>query len=213
MSVKRTVVCFGDSNTYGTPPMPDLDFWGRFGPDARWPGVMAADLGPDWVLIEEALPGRTTVHDDPIEGRHRNGLSALPMVLGSHRPIDLVIVKLGTNDLKPRFAVTPEDIALSVGVLVDTVRASVAGPAGAPAVLVVAPAPILEAGCLAGLFRGGAEKSRHFPTVFGEVARRQGVPLLDAGALIGSDPLDGVHLSEAAHATLGHAVAEAVRRL
>ena len=208
MSAQRTLVCFGDSNTYGTPPMPERDVWGRFGPDTRWPGVMAAHRGSGWQVVEEALPGRPTGHDDPIEGRDRNGLTALPIVLGSNRPIDLVVVKLGTNDLKARFAVTPEDIADSVGVLVTAIRGSVAGPAGAPAVLVVVPAPILEAG-----FRGGAEKSQAFGTCYAAMGRRFGVPLVDAGTLIASDPLDGVHLTEAAHATLGHAVAEAVRRL
>ena len=126
----KTVVCFGDSNSYGTLPMPDLDFWGRFGPGERWPGVMAASLGDGWTVIEEALPGRTTVHDDPIEGLYKNGLKYLPVILESHRPIDLVVVMLGTNDLKSRFAVTPEDIANSMGLLVKAIQASPAGPRG-----------------------------------------------------------------------------------
>ena len=77
---RRPIVCFGDSNTYGTPGMPDPDFWGRYGPDERWPGVMRQALGPAITVIEEGLPGRTTVHDDPIEGADKNGLKALPMV-------------------------------------------------------------------------------------------------------------------------------------
>jgi lysophospholipase L1-like esterase len=207
----RTVVCFGDSNTYGTPGMPDPDFWGRFGSDERWPGVMRQALGPDYAVIEEGLPGRTTLHDDPIEGADKNGLKALPMILGSHRPIDLLIIKLGTNDLKARFAVTPEDIAASVGVLVQTARAGQAGVAGRPpAILVIVPAPILEVGFMAGLFRGGAEKSRQFARCYAAVTARLDVPMLDAGALIESDPLDGIHLGKAQHALLGRAVADRV---
>lgn len=207
----RVVVCFGDSNSYGTPAMPDLDAWDRFAPALRWPGVMGAALGPGWRVIEEALPGRTTVHDDPIEGQDKNGLAALPIVLGSHRPIDLLIIMLGTNDLKARFAVTPEDIAASVERLVRTVRASAAGPDGrAPAVMVVAPVPILEAGCLAGLFRGGAAKSRELGRCYRAMADRLGVLLLDAAPLASVDPLDGVHLTAEAHAAIGHAVAQAI---
>ena len=204
----RTIVVFGDSNSYGTPPMPDPDFWGRYEPDERWPGVMRAALGPGYTVIEEALPGRTTVHDDPIEGKDRNGLSALTVVLGSHRPIDLLVIKLGTNDLKARFAVTAADIANSVGVLVRTVRASQAGPnSQAPKVLVIAPAPILEVGFMTGLFQGGAEKSKQFGRCFAETMRRLDVPLVDAGTLIASDPLDGIHLAQDQHAILGRAVA------
>ena len=212
-----TVVVFGDSNSYGTPAMTGLDDWGRFAPGERWPGVMLAHLvdhdriEPGVVLVEECLPGRTTVHDDPIGGRHKNGLGALPVVLESHRPIDILIVMLGTNDLKARFSVTPEDIARSVEVLVTAVRASQAGPGGTPPkVLVIVPPVILETGCLAGEFRGGAEKSAGLGACFAQMAERIGVPLIDAGSLITSDPLDGIHLARDQHAALGRAAAQAV---
>lgn len=210
----KSIVCFGDSNTYGTPGMPDPDFWGRFGPDERWPGVLRQALGAGYAVIEEGLPGRTTVHDDPIEGADKNGLKALPMVLGSHRPIDLLVVKLGTNDLKARFAVTPEDIAASVAVLVRTALASPAGPDGrGPRILVVAPAPIAEVGFMAGLFKGGAEKSRAFGRCYATAMGRLGVPLLDAGTLITCDPLDGIHLAKDQHRILGEAVARRAAEL
>ncbi len=215
-----TIVVFGDSNSYGTPAMVDFDAWGRFAPGERWPGVMLAGLvdhdrlGSDIVLIEECLPGRTTVHDDPIGGRHKNGLGALPVVLESHRPIDVVIVMLGTNDLKARFAVTPEDIARSVEVLVKAVRASQAGPGGtAPKVLVIVPPVIVETGCLAGEFRGGAAKSARLGVCFTEMTARIGVPVFDSGSVIVADPIDGIHLACDQHAVLGRAVAKAVQAL
>lgn len=205
----KSIVCFGDSNTYGTPGMPNPTSWGRFGRDERWPGVMSLALGAGFEIIEEGLPGRTTVHDDPIEGADKNGLKALPMVLGSHRPIDLLVICLGTNDLKARFAVTADDIAASVGLLVQTAQASQAGPDGhPPKILVIVPAPILEVGCLAGHFRGGADTSMSFGRCFAAVTQQLGVTLLDAGTLIASDPLDGIHLAKEAHAILGRAVAE-----
>src|SRR5215212_776966 len=107
---ERVLVCFGDSNTHGSPPWtgePEP----RYGPEVRWPGVLAAALGPSWRVHEEGLPGRTTVHPDPVEGGHLSGLAALPMVLGTHSPIDVLVIILGTNDLKARFAVGPADIA------------------------------------------------------------------------------------------------------
>src|SRR6478672_6863809 len=56
----KTIVCFGDSNTYGTPPLTDLEDSRRFDPKIRWPGVMGDTLGPQWRVVEEGLPGRTT---------------------------------------------------------------------------------------------------------------------------------------------------------
>jgi lysophospholipase L1-like esterase len=210
----RTLLCYGDSNTHGTPPMPDLDASGRFGPTERWPGVMAARLWQAWQVIEEGHPGRTTVHDDPLEGAWKNGMSVLPAILESHCPIDAVILKLGTNDLKRRFSVTANDIARSTEKLALAIRASVAGPGGsAPAVLMVAPPPILETGCLAAMFEGGAAKSARFGAEYAAAAAHAGVAFFDAGTVIAVDPVDGIHYSAAAHAALGAALAREVNRL
>ncbi|MBL9072343.1 SGNH/GDSL hydrolase family protein [Tabrizicola sp.] len=207
----RTVLLFGDSNTHGTMPMPDLDFDGRFDRGERWAGRLARLL-PDWEVIAEGHPGRTTVHDDPVEGAHRNGLTVLPALLESHRPLDLVLIMLGTNDLKQRFSVNACDIALSLERLVRVIRASEAGPdGGAPEVLLVAPPPILEVGCLAGMFAGGAAKSRGLAAETRSAARRLDVPFLDAGEVVAVSPVDGIHYDSEANPALAEAFAAAIR--
>lgn len=209
---RRILLAFGDSNTHGTMPMAAFGEIARLGRDVRWTGHMARGLDPAWEVIEEGQPGRTTVHDDPVEGPHRNGLSLLPALLESHRPIDLVLVMLGTNDLKARFSVTPTDIALSLEKLVAVIRASAAGPGGrAPAVLLVAPPPIAETGCLAGIFTGGTAKSRDLGAAVGAAARRAGVAFVDAAAHVAVSPIDGIHYEAEGHARLGAALAAAVR--
>ncbi len=210
----RTLLCFGDSNTHGTAAMAHLDDDRRFGRGERWPGVMQQVLGADWNVIEEGHPGRTTVHSDPIEGAHKSGIAILPALLESHRPLDLVIVKLGTNDLKARFAVTADDIALSLGKLADMIGMSGAGPGGAaPALLIVSPPTILEQGCLAGMFAGGQAKSMAMGAAIRAEAARKGAEFLDAESVIAVDPLDGIHYDAAAHAALGRALAAEVQRL
>ncbi len=207
----RTVLCYGDSNTHGACPMSDLQDVRRLGRSERWPGRMASALGSDWQVIEEGHPGRTTVHSDPIEGAHKNGLAVLPAILETHRPIDCVVLMLGTNDLKARFSVTPLDIALAVENLVRTVGQSGAGPGGgSPATLLIAPPPIRETGWLAGMFLGGEAKSRQLATHYAEVAARNATGFLDAGSVIAPDPDEGIHIDAAAHEKLGPAVAEAL---
>jgi len=209
---QRTILCYGDSNTHGTMPMESLDVMGRFGRADRWPGVLAAALGAGFHIIEEGLPGRTTVHPDPVAGVYKNGLAVLPAVLESHAPIDLVVLMLGTNDLKHRFQLPPVEIAESAAQLVLTIRHSEAGPEGrAPDVLLVCPPPVLEAGCLEEIFEGGADKSRRLAGFYAAIAARLGVGFLDAGKIIVSSPLDGVHFDADQHAKLGRAVADAVR--
>jgi lysophospholipase L1-like esterase len=206
----RTILCYGDSNTHGTMPMPDLGSMGRYGRQTRWPGQLAALL-PDWQVIEEGLPGRTTVHDDPIEGAHRNGLAVLPASLESHRPIDVVILMLGTNDLKQRFSVNALDIALSLEKLVLAIRGSGCGPDGAaPGVILVAPPPILEVQDLGVMFAGGQAKSHDLGPRLAALARALEVPFVDAGSLIGVSGIDGIHYDEPAMAALAQAFAQAV---
>ncbi len=207
----RTLLLFGDSNTHGTMPMPDLDFEGRFSREERWAGRLAKLLS-DWEVIAEGHPGRTTLHDDPIEGPHRNGLTVLPALLESHRPVDVVLVMLGTNDLKHRFSVNAPDIGLSLERLVRMIQASGAGPGGgAPGVLLVAPPPVVEIGCLAGMFAGGAAKSRGLAKEVQAAAQRTGVPFLDAGRLVKVSPIDGIHYDADANPVLAEAFATAIR--
>lgn len=208
----RSVLCFGDSNTHGTPPVPHLGASGRYDRQTRWPAVMAGHLGADWHVVEEGHPGRTTVHDDPIEGAHRNGIAVLPSMLESHKPIDVVILMLGTNDLKSRFSVNPTDIALSLERLIGVIRSFACGPNTTnPGILLVAPPPIIEVGCLAEMFEGGQAKSHGLAASIAAAAARAKVSFLDAGAYIAVSPIDGIHYDELAHSTLALVLAQAIR--
>jgi lysophospholipase L1-like esterase len=210
----RTVLCFGDSNTHGTRAMRDLSDRRRFGPALRWPSVMAAILGEGFEVIAEGHPGRNAVFDDPVEGEHKNGLRILPALLEGHRPLDLVIVMLGTNDLKARFSVPASDIALGLERLVAAIRQSDAGPErAAPNVLLVAPVPVEEVGFLGDMFAGGAAKARALPPLLADVAARQNVGFVNLAPLAQVDPVDGIHLSARAQAIIGAAMAEAVQRM
>ena len=209
----RTILCFGDSNTHGTMPMASLDGSGRFGHTARWPSVMGRVLGSGYEVIAEGHPGRTTVHDDPMEGEYRSGIRVLPALLESHKPLDLVILKLGTNDLKNCFHVSPADIAFCLDRLVRMIQGFDAGRDGAPRVIVVAPPPILEVGCLAEMFAGGAVKSQGLAPAIRGMTERMGVGFFDAGAVIAVSAVDGIHYEAEAQVALGLAMAAAVKEV
>lgn len=209
-----TILCFGDSNTHGTMPMHGRDDGRRFGPDERWPGVLRRELGAGFTVIEEGLPGRTTLHDDPIEGVHKNGLWYLRACLESHRPFDIMTLMLGTNDLKSRFAVQPLDIAESIGVLLDVIAKSDAGlNNAAPRVLLIAPPPLASLSFLGDMFHGGSEKSEGLGAAYRPEAEKYGAAFLDAGTIIRTSDIDGVHFEVGEHAKLGKAVAGAIRAM
>ena len=107
---ERRILVFGDSNTYGYDPERD----GRYGETERYPCRIQALLGPGWTVIEEGLPGRTAVFDDPVtEGLC--GLSYLTPCMMSHAPLDTLVVMLGTNDTKERFGCNAYLIAQGIG--------------------------------------------------------------------------------------------------
>jgi len=205
----KTILCFGDSNTWGWNPVRQ----DRFARNVRWPGVLRSELGPEYLVIEEGLNGRTTVWDDPIEG-FKCGKDYLIPCLDTHAPIDLVIVLLGTNDLKMRFSVSAYDIANSAGVLVEVVQRSVTGPEGqAPQVLLLAPPPLARLSEFAEMFTGATEKALRFSHHFRRVADEYGCQLLDCSQVIISSDIDGIHLEAEEHAKLGRAVANRVKAL
>jgi len=200
----KTILCYGDSNTWGFDPSTGT----RYPLSLRWPSVLADRLGSDYLVIPEGLNGRTTVWDDPIE-LFKNGATYLPPCLESHKPLDLVIIMLGTNDPKRRFSLGAADIAAGACRLASIVLKSETGPEGsAPAVLLVAPPPILETGSTSSIFQGGAEKSAALASEFERLAGQKGIAVFNAGDRIRSSPLDGIHLTHEGHSTLGSAIAK-----
>lgn len=201
--MKKRIVCFGDSNTWGY----NAATKGRFGEDVRWTGVMQAALGEGYTVIEEGQNGRTTVWDDPIE-QHKNGFSYLMPMMESHKPFDLIIIMLGANDLKCRFSVTARDIAKSAALLTQTAMRSDCGPGGgAPQALLVTPIPIgdgimstwfgemFEADCVS--------RSHGFGRWFAQFAQEIGCHSLNAADFAQADPTDCLHISPKGHRALG----------
>lgn len=205
----KTILCYGDSNTWGYEPATAT----RYAPHVRWPGVLKKELGLGYAVIEEGLNGRTTVWDDPIEG-FKNGKSYLIPCLESHKPIDLVIIMLGTNDLKVRFSLPAADIAKGAGVLVDIVQHSTTGHRDqAPPVLLLAPPPTTtpQERWLESL-GDAAERSQKFGVHFAAIAEEKGCRFFDTANVIRSSPVDGVHLEASEHRKLGKAIAGIILR-
>jgi len=203
----RTVLCYGDSNTWGYLPGEEGK---RLGYDERWPGVLRARLGGGTNVLEEGLSGRTSAYDaphDPI----LNGLTFLPVCLATHAPIDDVVVLLGTNDLFLPGALTAHFAAQGVGLLVDRIMAGTAGPDDtAPRVLAVVPPPYGPLGEDEAWSPHGREESERFSEAYARMAAERGCDLLDLRGVVESSPVDGIHFDAAGHRAIGEAVASAL---
>ncbi len=205
-----TILCYGDSNTWGAPPgLPDQDL-PRYPREKRWPGVMAEQLGNDYDVVENGLSGRTTCYADPVQGAWLNGLDHLPVSLLTHMPLDLVILMLGTNDLKSRFNADARTIANNVGTLVETTRVHCGE---ALPILVVCPPQARDVTLPRSPFSGAEARSEALPREFARMAQEKEVAWLDAGEFIVSSDVDGIHLEANAHRLLGEVIADKVHTL
>ena len=218
----KRVLVFGDSNSWGWVPKEGVIPSERYPEDQRWPSVTQAALGDGYEVVVDALSGRTTDVADPsfpqLDGAGLDGDAYLPAAIAAHLPLDLVVVMLGTNDTKAMFRRSPFRIALGAGMLVDAVQRSGDMFGGgwytypAPKVLLVCPPPLGQLrGILAEVFAGGEERSRGMPAAYRQIAEAAGASFFDAGTVIRTDGVDGVHFTAETQRKLGEAMAGQVR--
>ena len=210
----RRVLCFGDSLTWGWVAVSEGSPTTRFPYRERWTGVMAAKLGSGYEVIEEGLSARTTSIDDPVDPR-LNGSAYLPSALASHLPLDLVIIMLGTNDTKSYYHRTPYEVAVGMSKLVAQVLTSAGGVGTvypAPKALVVAPPPLaaLPDPWFQGMFEGGREKTAELATQYKALANFMKTEFFDAGSVMSTEGVDGIHFTARNNADLGTALAAKV---
>ena len=209
-----TLLCFGDSNTHGSPPiLVRGEAYRRHDAATRWPRVAAGQL-PGWEVIEEGLPGRTAQFPDPMMGAHMDGREGIKVALQSHGPLDAMTIMLGTNDAKTRFGATPEVVAAGIAGLLDIAMGDeMQARHGGFRVLLICPPPVLEQGPIVSEFTGARAVSLKLPRLYAALAEARGAAFLDAGQVIEVSPRDGIHLEAEAHRALGEAVARVVAGL
>ena len=217
MSEPASILCYGDSLTWGWVPTPEGAPTTRYRYRDRWTGVMASHLGNGYHVIEEGLSARTTSADDPNDPR-LNGSAYLPSAIASHLPLDLVILMLGTNDAKSFFNRTPYDIAYGMSLLVGQVLGGAGGVGTvypAPKVLVVAPPPLANVpnAFLNGMFGGAHEKSAALGQQYKDMCEFMKVDFLNAAEVISTDGCDGIHFTVENNHALGKVIAEKVQSL
>lgn len=214
MAVKR-ILCYGDSNTWGSTPGTGE----RIAEEKRWTGVCQRLLGDEYRILEEGLPGRTTVYEDPCHPL-MNGLTGLGYALSSQKPIDAVVLFLGTNDVK--FA-NAAGTANGIDTLLHRIlnadvfyRGSSPVFCGQPKILLVAPPLILpEIGQITpdSRFAGCSHHSSSFSRLYRQLAKAYGVDYLDAAAIVRPSEVDCLHLDEEAHSILGAAIARKLQEM
>lgn len=213
----KHVLCYGDSNTWGFIPGSGK----RYDEHTRWTGVLGDVLGSEWRAHEEGLNGRMTIFDSPFQTDvNKNGRSLFASVLDSQKPLDVLVICLGTNDLKCHPA---WHAVQGVGQLVSYAQhVDVLNPWGehvfrnGPKILVISPIAIGEDLVNRNInddLAGKHEESRKFPKLFADLCQGMGVDMLDAQTIAEPSLIDCIHMSPEGHRALGKAVAEKIAEM
>lgn len=218
----KRILCYGDSNVWGFDPATftkGVTYFLRYSEEVRWTMRLQRILGEKYTIIEEGLGGRTTLLDDPYEEQDLNGLKYLKPCLGSHTPIDMVILLLGTNDLRTRFNRSAFDIAYALERLIHVIKKSEAGIEGkAPQILLLCPVSLTEdlyKSCLKDVFDVPEviKICKKLPMLLKDVAERNHCYFLDCNEYVTLSDVDYVHFTSEGHAHLAEAIGEKITEI
>ena len=206
--MKKRVMCFGDSNTWGYTPITGA----RYPEDVRYTGVLQQALGADYRVVEEGLNGRTTAFPDLLR-KNRAGIEHMEPIILSQLPLDYLVFMLGTNDTKERYHAAPEEIGMGMENMIMEANNIFRGKESSCEIILTAPVPM----CLAdgddfSLTALSAEKSRKLAPVYREIAKLHGCHFLDLAEVTDAIGEDGVHLTPEAHRAIGEALAALILR-
>lgn len=208
----KHILAFGDSLTWGF----KAGTFTRHAFEDRWPNVLAAALVGKVRVIEEGQNGRMTVHDDPYVFENRSGGVALPIALSTHQPLDLVIIMLGTNDLKWEGRQRALDARLGMARLVEIIRTYVYKPGCAiPQILLMSPPHLgkTENEDFAGYFEHAIAESKNLGIQYAKLAGETNCHFFDAARVAEADPTDGVHLDAANTRAIGTGLVPVVKHI
>jgi len=211
--MQKTVLCYGDSNTYGYNPSNGL----RYPSDIRWTGRLQMLLGDGYRVIEEGCNGRTSVFEDPVEG-WKTGKEYLRPCLNSHKPVDIFILMLGSNDLKDVFHASAQDIANGVAELVKIIQEfTKEKQEKVSEIILISPAEVGEGITNSPFSESFSEdpvgRSREFPKLYRQVAETYGCRFVNAAEYVKASEEDSLHFTPESHIALAEALAEEVRKI
>ncbi|MBR3561429.1 MAG: lipolytic enzyme, G-D-S-L [Oscillospiraceae bacterium] len=211
--MKKHIVCLGDSNTHGycADPSDCADGGSRFNESERWTCLLQQALGEDCLVLEEGLGGRTTVFVDALH-ESMDAVGVAYPILMSHEPVDLLVIMLGTNDTKERFAANAAAIAVGMERLIQKCQCTPCWGEKGPNILIVCPPPLGAGFHDEVMGKGCVEKSVALPPYMKAVAERNGCAYFDAKDCE-MNPVDFTHLTKKGHAQLAEALAALVPTL
>lgn len=212
----KEILIYGDSLVYGKMPGSPK----RYSREKNFIGVLERELGREYKIIDEGLRARTLGGENGFFPE-RNGLSQFGPILGSHLPIDLVCIFLGTNDCNKadfkEFEEIPE-ILIDYKEIIDWWLNSLSIEYK-PKVLVIAPpvirgSEVVKCEGMNKIFDETSEnKSKVLAEIYESFCKKNNCEFFDASKHCVSADGEGVHLDEKNNELLGIDLAEKIKSI
>ena len=203
----KNILCFGDSNTWGYDPSTQT----RFSKDIRWTGVLQQLLGSKYNIIEEGLNGRTTnVNEKQDHGLgyfrpFRSAMDLLSVLIETNSPLDLIIVMLGTNDLKINFNKSSEMIAKNMRLVCESIINN--DYFQSKSIILVSPTHINEESPnLLDSFIGTTQASQSFSNSYRKISDDLNLYFVDASESVKTNKIDGLHWDSKQHSDFANSL-------
>lgn len=211
--IMKQILCFGDSNTHG------YNFsggGGRFDYQTRWTGRLAQALGDDWLILEAGLNGCNSGFPDP--NPTRNGQEGIGWFLHAHKPLDGIVLMLGTNDTKDAYRADAVETTEKIHQLITIISTHEQTVENRTKILLVAPVPMDERICLSenrgeGITPCSVAISRQLGSHYRVLAENLGIWFADAGKWGVELAEDGCHYSPAGHCTFAEHIESILREM
>lgn len=205
------ILCYGDSYTWGYVPDTNHE---RFEANVRWTGVLQDILGREFEVIEEGLNSRTLKSDDLRVGKEgRNGSDYFIPCIDTHDPLDLVMILLGTNELKDKYSSSKEDIEKIIEK--DFVQVALNRKSqfrdSCPKVLLVSPPLLnLSKNYARERYMNSGDLNNSLRHVYQKISEKSGCYFFDASEIVEVGK-DGVHIDAKNHKKLGEYLAQFIK--
>ncbi len=216
--MKKRIVCFGDSNTWGLDSVEKR----RFDEDTRWTKIVEKNLNikMNVEIIEEGLNGRTSVLNDPLK-EGLNGIEYIYPSILTNSPIDILVIMLGTNDSKERYSMTSYDIASGIIRLAnkakDTLNSLIERDKTKAKILIIAPARIKSSykhvDSINSFGENADKKTKDLPEILEKLSKENNFYFLNADEKVKVGDNDYVHLDQKGHKDMSELVTNKILEL
>ncbi len=204
----KRILCFGDSITYGRIPG-----WARRAITRRFTWITQQILWDSYEIIEEWLRWRTLYWENKFFPWREWNLHFGPIV-GSHLPLDLITVMLGTNDSNSKNDILTED---QVHDYLDDYIQQIDWRcksiwSDTPRLLLVSPPNIMEEYGWE-IFQHANHKIKAIQLAYSTYSKQNNIPFLETHNIIQASIVDWVHLDEENNKLLWEKLAEKIREI